>query len=499
MDGVREGYEFFLQHAPGYLAGQYSEDVIVGEWLAPIVKQISETIENLLAFEGSKKTIDTLSGDVMEFYIAGTANIDAARKGLVADFKVLRSTGFGTPDITSESRGLQWQVKCGATPELSAKYQVITYGEAARRGVVKAKKLLESGSVSEYDSVYSGMGQIIPKGQLKKAKKFIRDRMHGNAVTRPELVARDQHFLYNGAEAIKTTDGVKSSGKDRTASKEMTVEIRDGKFDPKKHGLTLEEWIEIKDIFKEAAKAGLTSAVISAVLKAAPEILKAIQYLIKIGELDLDQVKDVGVSAVTGGAKGFLIGTISAATIAFCQSGLFGKAFKEVNTNLVATIAVIAVNAICNGIQIAHGKKTKREFVDELTRDFFVSACALIGGGITQAFIELPVFGYLVGSLVGSIVGSVAYNIGKQVVIAFCIDTGFTMFGLVDQNYELPDEVIRSIGADVFEFEEFKFEEFSFEEFKFEEFSFEKFQPEEFSISVLRRGVIGVSRIGYIN
>ena len=170
---------------------------------------------------------------------------------------------------------------------------------------------------------------------------------------------------------------------------------------------------------------------------------------------------------------------------------------KDANPHVVAAIAVVAVNAICNGIQIARGKKTGREFVDELTRDSFVAACALIGGGISQAFIEIPVFGYLVGSLVGSIVGSVAYSIGKQAVIAFCVDSGFTMFGLVEQDYTLPDEVLEEIGAAVFEYENFDYAAFDPDEFKYAEFSFDAFVPEQIEMVFLRRGVIGVSKVGY--
>ena len=113
MTGVREGYEFFLQHAPGVAVGVATED-----WIASISEEIEKTIDNLESFTGSNKGIDFLSGDLMEFYHAGTANIDAARQGLIADFEVPRSTGFGTPDITSASRGIQWQVKYGATAEL---------------------------------------------------------------------------------------------------------------------------------------------------------------------------------------------------------------------------------------------------------------------------------------------------------------------------------------------------------------------------------------------
>lgn len=492
MTGVREGYEFFLQHAPGIVVGDATED-----WIAVISEQLQYTIDNLESFEGSAKGIDFLSGDLMEFYHAGTANVDAAVKGLEADFFVPRTTEFGSPDIVRLSTGEQWQVKYGATAELSAKYQVITYGEAARKGSVHAAKLLESGAVSEHDSVYYGMGQIIPEGQLPDAKTYIKHRMEGNAVKRPELVARDQHFLEHGAERIETSDGVRSSTLNRAGSKEMAVDVRDGNFNPEKYGLTIEQWVKFKDVLQKSMKAGMTAAVISAVLKAAPEVIKAIQYLVETGELDIEQVKATGAAAVTGGAKGFLVGAISAATIGFCQSGLLGEALKDANPHVVAAIAVVAVNAICNGVQIAWGKKNVREFADELTRDAIVAACALIGGGISQTLIEIPVFGYLVGSFVGSVVGSAAYSVGKQAVIAFCVESGFTMFGLVEQDYTLPEAVLAEIGVSVFEYEQFNFSEFEPDGFRFAEFTYDAFVPDQVDITFLRRGVIGVARVGY--
>ena len=128
----------------------------------------------------------------------------------------------------------------------------------------------------------------------------------------------------------------------------------------------------------------------------------------------------------------------------------------------------------------------------------FIATCSLMGGGITQSLIEIPILGFMLGSFVGSVVGSFAYNVGYNAFISFCIDTGFTMFGLVDQNYELPNEVMESVGFEVFRYEEFSYEEFNLEEFSFEEFHPKEFEIESLSIGFLRRGVIGVRQIGYV-
>lgn len=151
-------------------------------------------------------------------------------------------------------------------------------------------------------------------------------------------------------------------------------------------------------------------------------------------------------------------------------------------------------------LNVATGKMQSRELANELLKEMFVSTCSLVAGSITQTFmfIELPVLGFMLGSFVGSVIGSFAYNMGYNAIISFCVDTGFTMFGLVDQNYMLPDEVMEAVGFDVFKYEEFTFEEFKPKEFTFNEFQIEKFEADSLSIEFLRRGVIGVHQIGYV-
>lgn len=38
---------------------------------------------------------------------------------------------------------------------------------------------------------------------------------------------------------------------------------------------------------------------------------------------------------------------------------------------------------------------------------------------------------------------AVVYNIGKKKLISLCVEAGFTCFGLVEQDYELPEEILR--------------------------------------------------------
>ena len=100
--------------------------------------------------------------------------------------------------------------------------------------------------------------------------------------------------------------------------------------------------------------------------------------------------------------------------------------------------------------------------------------------------------------MVGSLVGSVLYEVSYKPFISFCVDTGFTCFGLVDQNYELPQEIIKELGVEVFEYEKFDYSKFQPKQFNFKKFEINKFEYSKIEYKFIRRGVIGVSKIGYV-
>lgn len=95
-------------------------------------------------------------------------------------------------------------------------------------------------------------------------------------------------------------------------------------------------------------------------------------------------------------------------------------------------------------------------------------------------------------------VGSFTYSVAYKPAISFCVDTGFTMFDLVNQDYALPEDVIREIGIDVFDYDQFEYDEFKPEGFQFSTFTPDKFEPEKIDMTFLRRGVIGINEIGFL-
>lgn len=57
----------------------------------------------------------------------------------------------------------------------------------------------------------------------------------------------------------------------------------------------------------------------------------------------------------------------------------------------------------------------------------------------------------MIGSVVGSVTASLAISLSKKAVISFCVDSGYTLFGLVKQDYVLPVEYLRNMGMSIAE------------------------------------------------
>lgn len=263
-------------------------------------------------------------------------------------------------------------------------------------------------------------------------------------------------------------------------------------------GVSADEVIRFEYLAQQAFKSGLTAATISVVLNVAPEVYRAISYLIQNGELDEKQFQRIGFAALKGSSEGFVRGSISAAITIACKSGMLGEALKGISPSIVGMATVLAMDTMKNAYKVAAGQMSRTELTSELVRELIVSSASLAGGAMVQAFIEIPVVGFMIGSFVGSVIGSFVYNCGYSTALSFCVDTGFTMFGLVKQNYTLPKDIMEAIGLEVFQYEQFTPQQFEPQTFSPTKFDPKGIATNTLGIHILRRGVIGVSEVGYI-
>lgn len=509
MSSFEEGFEFFQKNA-SVIAG-------VGEGSA-YVQSVNNEIDLLAKtlnekFSNNNAGIDQLKGNAAEFFEAGTFNINATVRGSAEHATVLESTKFGSVDVQVKSgdsiiadAGSKFYKSAAATLKQQAKNARESYHDYQLKG--------GKASFDEYcaehhiddpnAAVYSGQVRLVPAEQLDEMRILLQRKIATESTIHPEQVQRYQNTLDMLNDRIKGADGTESVPLDTESAKELARLAKENSVTDEKlrqMGLSTEQLIDYGNILSQAMKAGLTAATISIVLKVAPEIYRAISYLIKNGEIEETQLKKIGVSSISGGSEGFIRGTVAAAVTATCKSGLLGEALKTVNPSIIGAITVVTMNVFKNSFEVACGKKSKAQLASELVRDMYVSTCSLALGSIVAASLsEIPVlapFGFLIGNFLGSVVGSFTYSAGQKAVVAFCVDSGFTMFGLVEQDYTLPDKVIKEIGISTFNYETFTPANFDFESFAFDTFDADTFKPDTIGITYLRRGVIGIDRIGY--
>lgn len=443
------------------------------------IKQLEDSINN---HRYRNLGIAQLQGYMLEEYAAGTFNVDAVAADSTERAYVLHSNAKDSVDIQMTS-GKAYSAKSYATPEKTAKAQ--------------ARFSDETGKASYHDQ-----GRLIPFDHLDGARATAHREALRNRAVRPGVSEAYAEAEEQFTDKIRNGEGVSSKSASRQELEEIARESHNQKFKAENHGISTKSAIQPEYLLKQALKAGYTAAAVTLAIQLAPEIYKAIDYLIKHGEIDVQQIKRMGAKSITAGAEGFLRGFVSSSLQIMCERGMLGGALKGISPTLLGTVVALVMQTVKNSILVAAGKMTARQmgvaFVDTVVISGGYLLGAHIGGIIGQALgFELPVIGYLIGSLVGTSF-CVIYNIGKKKLISFCVDTGFTCFGLVEQNYELPEEVMDELGVETIPIPRTQIDKIEIPRIKTSTTSILFSDYETIDITVLRRGVIGVNKIGYM-
>lgn len=506
-NSIKEGYEEATKNAGAQYGGRMAD-----QYVSRVNEAIDKLNDDLNRFEGSLKDSKILQGDVAEFWHAGTFNINAAINESSAHAFVPRSHDFGSPDIIVQdgSKRIAYSLKYYKTGEESAREQAKSFFEkfneykskSGRSDLTFGDYLTERGidenKISKHDPIYSGQFRIIPSDQDKSAFEFLNRKSQVEASKggeRMELVKKyqDTHDSTRTKIEHKGTESVELS---RQESEDLAKKAKEGEADVREFGITTEELMSFRHALAKGLKAGQTAGMITMVLKAGPHLYKCIEELISSGQIDEEEFRELGLKALTGYAEGFVRGFATGTLVTSCESGLLGATLKDVEPSIIGALVVVCMQAVQGAFLVAEGRISKEQFIDDISRTTFVAVC---GVGTGMAFAALTMgntFAYMLGNFVGSLLGGFVYKELDDIVMTLAVEKGWTFFGIVDQNYELPDNVLKEIGVDIFEYDIFIPDEFEFDEFEFDEFEFDEYRPN--FISAIRRGVIGVHRVGYI-
>ena len=476
MSDIQRGWDFAAN-----LAGSDNSAQAGRTYVSDVAKAIEEIEDNINNHPYRGQDIAHFKGYVFEEWHSGTFNVDAVASGSSDRATVLHSNAAGSVDIQLDS---------------GESYSAKVFSDGAQSARAQAKVAPESGAAA-----YSGQNRLIPQDQMNDAKAEAHRQALRNQPIRSNVAEAYSETERNLTDRVENKEGVSSLARNRADFEHMAKDAKGQKFDVSEHGVTIDNVISNKYMLQQATRAGCTAAAITVAMQMAPEIYKAIDYLIKNGEIDVQQIKRAGMKSISAGVEGFLRGSVACSVQIMCEKGLLGEALKAADPTIVGAIVAIVIGTVKNSILVAAGKMTPNQmssaFCDSLlvTSGYLIGA--KIGGVIGQALgIQLPVVGYLLGSLIGSAL-AVVYNIGKREFISLCADTGFTCFGLVEQNYEIPEELIKEMGIDIVPVPRTKVPRIDIMRANVA-ISVERMHYETIDITVLRRGVIGVNRIGYV-
>lgn len=506
MVNFRDGVNHYLKNQSSILSGRAGD-----KYIDDINDKITELVKNINDYKGKKTQVAQLKGNVAEDWHAGTLNINAALNGEKGVANVPKSNDYAFADIKVGDQ--KYGLKYYKTASDSAKAQSISYFEKYNEYKIKHPNVsfdeyLKSKGIKDRDilndPIYNGQMRVIPSDQLSEAKEWLRLKIEKEQLTRPEQVKRYQDTYDKLTSIIEDNKGNKSIELTKNDAEELARLGKEGKFDAKDFNLTTEELVKLEHLFKQSFKAGMTAATISMSIKVAPEVYNALLYLLKTGEIKEEQFEKIGYAALEGGSEGFLRGFVSASIVASCESGMLGSTLKGVDPSIVGAVVVLTINTMKNATEVARGRMTREELINELIKEMFITAGAMSLGTLTQGLIQIPVLGFMVGSFAGSLVGTFVYDAGYSKAMSFFVENGFTMFGLVDQDYEIPENVLNEIGIETFEYDKMnndisEKDIFEADKFSFDTFDIDRFTPDTFEIKYLRRGVIGINKIGYVS
>jgi hypothetical protein len=433
-----------------------------------VQRAIDDTAKALLEVGDRYKnsTVDSVKGFVAEDWHAGTLKVSAAAR----DVKGVWA------EASHATRGPEQNID-------------IRFGDASHDYAAQSKYYRGAAETTKAIShpEYQGEVKIVPEDQLEGVKEAARREAARNAPTRPEQSEQYQDTASTATDRLEIGKA-QSKPLSETDAKDMARELKRGSLDREKHGLNTEHFVGWEDVFRESSEAALHAAILSAALRTA-----VVNRYIHSGTIDPDDFLIRGKDVLTTGAYSGLRGGVAACLTASCRAGLLGATLKSVPPVGIGAATTITLNAIQYGLQLHAGQIDGREFAQNCIRDTFVIAGGVLGASLGQALIPIPIVGAIAGNIVGSTMGVIVYQGGQHAILGICIESGWTFFGLVQQDYVVPDEVLRQAGYDLITVQSFETQSFSTESFSDSSFSINSL-----GIAPVRRGVIGCTRVGYI-
>lgn len=258
--------------------------------------------------------------------------------------------------------------------------------------------------------------------------------------------------------------------------------------------IDFEKYYSNQLIFNKSLEAGLNAALISFISNFVPIILSEMSNGKRLSNDEL--LKE----CLSAGGKSFIRGALTSSLVLLCNSGRLGSQYLNTKPEFIGGTVIIAMNTMINVIKVSKGDLSWSKCIDDLVRDIIVITMSYWGKIMGSILLkEVALIGSLLGSFIGAFVGNVVYNAYDKIIISFSIRTGFNLFGLVTNDYKLPDEILKEKGFDLIisEYQKFENVKLEFNEYEDIQLEYNDYDHIKLDFNLLKRGLIAFNTIGY--
>ena len=304
-------------------------------------------------------------------------------------------------------------------------------------------------------------------------------------------------------DRVTGNDGVSSislSKQDCIKLAELAVK---GQVDLNELGISLVDLVGYEYIVNEALNAGITAALMSLALRLGPALCQTLMQVIQGQDVSLNDIKRLGITSASSAGFAFVNGAVSAGVVTAMKMGVFGKNLMNPNPGIVGLVSTIVVDIVFNSILLKIGKISSDDFHYRIVKDSVVAAGATGFGLMLAGLVSTGVvpFAFLLGSLAGAMLSSFVFDKSHEALLSLCWKNGLTLFGLVSLDYQIPENILRSIGIKGFDIDTFEVQSFNPKKLPAKSFEFDSFETKSFELGIglkmMSHSVIGAYRIGY--
>lgn len=481
------------------------------KYVGKVQEEVNKLTTDLNSFQNNGKSAKILGGDLAEFWHADTLNLEAALKQQDLGAITPRVNSLGSADIQLKS-GEKIQLKYYADAKKSTNAQRTTYlGHYKQQhgGSIKGfdnwlKQVAPNASPNE--TIYSGeMIRLIPTDQLQEAKVYLSKKIINYPPDSAQFQAA-QETLKQLTDRIEK-ENVSSKPLTKSTSNQIAAAGKQGKFDPKKYGLDTKSLFQKyqKNVVEHSLKTGVSAASMAVILELLPDLIKTMQQLASAQGIDFHELSDHAGIVVDGATDAFLQASLTdyltSNAVALLGPKLAKETVKNITPMSMASIVVLTYGTCKNYIQYSRGKLSAVETKEKTNELLFQTVFSFSGGLLGSIFGPVVM---TLGSILGSTIGGFIYQGLNSLALSFAVKSGSTIFGLVEQDYSLTPRMMKAMGLQALEMESLSFTKLESSSLEFENISFESFtpvsnDPNYIRTGMLRRGVIGINKIGYLD